>query len=162
MTREQKEQRVAYLTSEFKTAEAIVICDYKGMTVQDLESIRNKARESGTKLRVVKNSLSKIAMKNVGLEGVELKDTNIVVWGDDQVATCKIADTAANDFKDKFIMKSGFIEGRVSELSEIQAMAKLPSRDELIGMLLSVWTAPARNMVTGLDNLRTKLEEESA
>ena len=46
-------------------------------------------------------------------------------------------------------------------MATIEAMAKLPSRDELIGMLLSVWTAPARNMVTGLDNLKEKLEESA-
>ncbi len=162
MTRENKESIVADLTQEFKTAQAIIICDYKGMKVEQLETIRNSARESGTKIRVVKNTLTKIAMKNAGLDEVEMTNTNILVWGDDQISTCKIADKAANDFEDKFVMKTGFIEGKIAELSNIQAMAKLPSRDELIAMLLSVWTAPARNMVTGLDNLRQKLEEESA
>jgi len=161
MTRENKELIVNDLTQEFKSAGAIIICDFKGMKVQDLESVRNFARESGAKIRVVKNTLSKIAMKNAKIEEVEVLNNNIIVWGEDQVSACKVADKAASDYEDKFVIKSGLLEGKIAEISTINAMAKLPSRDELIGMLLSVWTAPARNMVTGLDNLKVKLEESA-
>jgi large subunit ribosomal protein L10 len=162
MTREEKVNIVNDLTDEFKSANAILICDYKGMTCIDLESIREKALESNTKIRVCKNTLASLALKNADQEDVTLVDTNIFVWGEDQISVCKIADNAASDFKEKFSIKTGLIEGKVADMATIEAMAKLPSRDELIGMLLSVWTAPARNMVTGLDNLRDKKEQESA
>ena len=162
MTREEKVSIVADLTEEFKNANAILVCDYKGMTCIELEKIREVALESGTKIKVCKNTLTAIAMKNADQEEVELIDTNILVWGEDQISACKIADNAASNFKEKFVIKAGLIEGKVADMATIEAMAKLPSRDELIGMLLSVWTAPARNMVTGLDNLSKKLEEESA
>jgi len=162
MTREEKVNIVNELTDEFKSANAILICDYKGMTCTELESIREKAIESNTKLKVCKNTLASLALKNADQEDVTLVDTNILVWGEDQISVCKIADNAALEFKEKFAIKTGLIEGKVAPMATIEAMAKLPSRDELIGMLLSVWTAPARNMVTGLDNLREKLEEESA
>ncbi len=162
MTREEKVNIVAELTEEFKSANAILICDYRGMTCADLESIREKALESGTNIKVCKNTLTQIALKNAEQEEVALVDTNILVWGEDQISACKIADSAASDFEEKFVIKTGLIEGKVADMATIEAMAKLPSRDELIGMLLSVWTAPARNMVTGLDNLSKKLEEESA
>ncbi len=162
MTREEKVNIVSELTEEFKNANAILVCDYKGMTCIELEKIREAALESGTKVKVCKNTLTAIAMKNADQEEVELVDTNILVWGEDQISACKIADNAASDFKEKFVIKAGLIEGKVASMETIEAMAKLPSRDELIGMLLSVWTAPARNMVTGLDNLSKKLEEESA
>ena len=110
----------------------------------------------------MKNTLASIALNNAGLEPLELKEANILVWGEDQVSVCKVADKAATDFKDKWVIKSGLFEGKPADLSQIAAIAKLPSREELIGMLLSVWTAPARNFVTGLDNLKSKLEEESA
>ncbi len=161
MTKENKELIVSNLSDEFKSAKAIIVCDYKGMKVEELEAIRNTARESDTKIRIVKNSLSKIAFKNADIEEVEFINTNLLVWGEDQISVCKVADKAASDFEDKFIIKTGLIEGKVEQLSTIAAMAKLPSRDELIGMLLSVWTAPARNMVTGLDNLKVKLEESA-
>jgi len=162
MTREEKELIVGDLTEEFKVAKAVIVCDYRGMKCDELESVRALALESGTKVRIVKNTLSKIALKNAGTEEVKLVDTNLLVWGEDQISACKVADKAAENFKDKFVIKSGLIEGKSVELSTIASMAKLPSEDELIGMLLSVWTAPARNMVTGLDNLKVKLEEDAA
>ncbi len=162
MTREDKLSIVGELTDEFKSANAILVCGYTGISCGELESIREKALETGTKIKVCKNTLAGIALKNADQEEVELVDTNIFVWGEDQISACKLADDAATKFKEKFTIKSGLIEGKVAEMATIEAMAKLPSRDELIGMLLSVWTAPARNMVTGLDNLKSKLEEESA
>ncbi len=162
MTREEKVSTVNELTDEFKSANAILICDYKGMSCSDLESIRQKALDSNSKVRVCKNSLAMIALKNAEQEEVELVDTNILVWGEDQIAVCKLADDAANDFKGKFAIKTGLLESKVVDMATIEAFAKLPSREELMGMLLSVWTAPTRNFVTGLDNLRAKLEEESA
>ncbi len=161
MTRERKEQIVADLTQEFKSAQAVIVCDYRGMKVSELEVVRDFARESGTKVRVIKNTLSKLAMKNADLEEIEIVDTNILVWGEDQISACKVADKAADDFEEKFVIKTGFVEGKIADLDMINALAKLPTRDELIGMLLSVWTAPARNMVTGLDNLKVKLEESA-
>jgi large subunit ribosomal protein L10 len=162
MTRDKKVQVVEELTNEFKEANAILICDYKGMSCQDLEKVRQSALESGTKVRVCKNSLTMLALKNADQEEIELVDTNILVWGEDQISACKVADDAATNFKNKFVIKTGLISGKVADMATIEAYAKLPSRDELIGMLLSVWTAPARNFATGLDNLRDKLEKESA
>ena len=162
LTRAKKESIVAKLSDEFKDSEAIVVCGYTGIKCQELEEVRQLALENDVNVRVIKNSLASLAMKNAGIDDMELVNTNIYVWGKDQINTCKVADKAAEKFKEKFVMKSGALEGKSVDLATINAMAKLPSRDELIGMLLSVWTAPTRNFVTGLDNLRDKLEQESA
>jgi len=161
MTRAQKEQLVAELTTAFSESNAIVVCDYKGTKCQELEVLRNNAREVGANVRVVKNTLAMIALKNAGIEGLELKDTNLLVWGEDQIATCKVADKAATEFKNTFALKAGALEGKAVDLATIEAMAKLPSRDELLGMLLNVWQAPIRNFTIGLDALRKKREEEA-
>jgi len=162
LTRTRKEAIVAELSDDFKESQAIVVCGYNGIKCQELEEIRAVALENDVNIRVIKNSLASLAMKNAGIDDMELVNTNIYVWGKDQINTCKVADKAAEKFKEKFVMKSGALEGKAVSLETINAMAKLPSRDELIGMLLSVWTAPVRNFVTGLDNLRDKLEQESA
>ena len=162
MTRSDKEKIVTYLSDEFKNANAILVCGFSGLSVSNIETARELAKEAGTKVKVVKNTLASLALKNAGLEKLEIVDSNIFVWGDDQVSVCKVADKAQTDFKDKFVIKSGLFEGSRADLSTISAIAKLPSQEELIGMLLSVWTAPARNLATGLDNLRDKLEKESA
>jgi len=161
MTRTRKEELVAQMTAEFKDAGAIIVCDYKGMTVENLEVVRNNAKDEDTKVQVIKNKLARIALKNAGCEDIEFTDTNLVIWGDTQVLPCKIADKAATDFKDNFSIKTGIIEGKVASMETINAMAKLPTRDELLGMLLNVWNAPVQNFTIGMDALSKKLEEEA-
>lgn len=161
LTKVQKNQVVAELAAEFKVAGAIVVCDYKGMTVAALEDVRNAARAEACKVRVVKNKLAQIALNNAGCEALALTETNLVIWGENQVTACKIADKAAMANKDKFSIKSGLIEGKVTDVATINAMAKLPSRDELIGMLLNVWNAPVQNFTIGLDALAKKKEAEA-
>ncbi len=161
MTRTRKEELVAEMTAEFKDAGAIIVCDYKGMTVENLEIVRNFAKDENSKVQVVKNKLARIALKNAGCEDIEFTDTNLVIWGETQVLPCKIADKAATDFKDSFAIKTGLIQGEVASMDTINAMAKLPTRDVLIGMLLNVWNAPVQNFAIGMDALSKKLEEEA-
>jgi len=161
MTRAEKEQLVAELSTAFGESNAIVVCDYKGMKCQELEAVRALAAENDAHVKVVKNTLAELALKNAGIDDLNLKDTNLIVWGEDQIATCKVADKAATEFKGRFTMKAGALEGKATDLDTIIAMAKLPSRDELIGMLLNVWMAPVRNFTIGLDALRQKREEEA-
>ena len=162
MTREQKNEVIDFLTAEFKESQAIVVCDYKGLSHQQLEDLRKSARENDTKVQVAKNTLVTIAVKNAELGEIELSGTNIFLWSEDQISACKVADKFAQANEEKFSIKSGIIEGEISDIDRVNAFAKLPNREELLGMLLSVWTAPARNFVTGLDNLRAKKEEEAA
>lgn len=158
MTRKEKAQVIQTLTEEFKSSQAIVVADYKGLTVNALESLRNTARPQGIKVKVVKNTLASIALKNADVDGLELKDTNVVLWGNDQLDLAKTVAKFATE-NDKFAIKAGFMEGSVVSAAHIDALSKLPSRDELIGMLLSVWAGPARMFATGLDALRQKNEE---
>jgi len=161
MTRTRKEELVAEMTAEFKEAGAIIVCDYKGMSVEDLEFVRNLARDEDSKVKVIKNRLAQIALKNAGCDALELKDTNLVVWGDTQVLPCKIADKAATKFKDNFAIKTGLIKGEIASMDTINTMAKLPTRDELIGMLLNVWNAPVQNFTIGMNVLADKKESEA-
>jgi len=161
MTRTRKEELVAQMTAEFKEAGAIIVCDYKGMTVENLEIVRNLAKDEDAKVQVVKNKLAQIALKNAGCEDVTFTDTNLVIWADSQIIPCKIADKAGTNFKDNFAIKTGLIEGKVADMATINAMATLPDRDTLIGMLLNVWNAPVQNFTIGMDALSKKLEEEA-
>lgn len=161
MTRTKKEQLVDSMSAEFAEAGAVIVCDYKGLTCKELESVRALAFENDAKVKVVKNSLAGIALEKVGSDALLFKDMNLVIWGADQISTCKTADKAAIDFKDKFVIKSGLFEGKAQELATINAMAKLPGRDELLGMLLNVWSGPARGITIGLQALAEKKSEET-
>jgi len=161
MTRIEKEAIVNELSTAFADQGAVVVCDYKGMTVEALEGVRALARENDVHVRVVKNTLAAIALKNANCDALELLDNNIFIWGEDQIATCKVADKSAEANKEHFSIKSGVIESKVADVATINAMAKLPGREELLGMLLNVWNGPARAMTIGLQALATKKEEEA-
>lgn len=162
MTKAQKAEVIDYLTSSFKETEAIAVCDYKGLTVKQLESLREKVREIGGSTQVVKNTLANIALKNAGKEGYDLSETNILIWGEDQLSIAKAVANFAKDNKDLFAVRKAYLDGEFKDADDLIALSKLPGKEELLGMLLSVWTAPLRGMVTGLDNLSKKLEEQSA
>ncbi len=153
MTREQKSGLIEDLTKSFESSNAIAICDYKGLSVSKIELLRKELKKSDAKAKVVKNTLAKIALKAANKDLDDLKGTNIFIWGKDQLTLSKAITKFAADNKDFFIVKMGYFEGEVVNAAHIEALSKMPSKEELIGMLLSVWTAPLRYMVTGLDNL---------
>jgi len=162
MTRLQKNEIIESLTEQFKTAGAVVVSDYRGCSHKSLEDLRIAAVEVDAKVQVAKNKLVNIALKNAGLPELKLTGTSIFVWAEDQIAACKISDKFAMANKETFSIKTGIIEGEVADIATINAFAKLPGRDELLGMLAATWMAPVANFTIGLDALRKKKEEEAA
>jgi len=161
MTKTQKAEIIEVLSTEFKDAQAVILCDYKGLSVSELEGLRKIARAKETKVQVVKNTLATIALENADLTGVELKDTNILVWGEDSVATSKVvSDFAKNN--EKFVIKSAYVDREAADAAKVEAFAKLPGREELLGMLAATWMAPLTNIAFGLNALKEKKEKEAA
>ena len=161
MTKTQKAEIIEVLSNEFKEAQAVVLCDYKGLSVSDLEGLRKAAREKEVKVQVVKNTLATIALKNSDLTGIEIKDTNIFVWGEDSVATSKVA----SEFAEKtelFVIKSAYVDREAADAAKVEAFAKLPGREELLGMLAATWMAPLTNLGFGINALKEKKEQEEA
>jgi len=161
LTKNQKVEIVKNITEEFKASAAVVVCDFRGIDVPAIEELRIDAKEMNVKVRVIKNTLASIAMKNADIEGIDLTNTNIFVWGEDQLDVTKVVAKFAKA-NDKFVIKTAFIDGEVSDAAKVEALSKMPSRDELIGMLLQTWMAPVTNFTIGLDALRAQKEEESA
>jgi large subunit ribosomal protein L10 len=160
MTKTQKAEIIEVLSTEFKEAQSVIFCDYKGLSVSELEGLRNSARAKDTKVQVVKNTLATIALSNAELTGVELKDTNILVWGADSVATSKVVSDFAKE-NDKFVIKSAYVDRQAADAAQVEAFAKLPGREELLAMLAATWMAPIANFTIGLDALRQKNEAEA-
>ncbi|RLA82521.1 MAG: 50S ribosomal protein L10 [Epsilonproteobacteria bacterium] len=159
MTKLQKNEIVEALTAEFKTSGALIVADYRGSSHKALEALRESAREAEAKVQVAKNSLVSIALKNAGLPELELTGTSIFIWAEDQISACKVSDKFASANKETFSIKTGIIEGKVADLATINAFAKLPGRDELLGMLAATWMAPVANFTVGLEALRKQKEE---
>ena len=161
MTKTQKAEIIEVLSNEFKTAQSVIFCDYKGLSVSDLEGLRKAARAKDTRVQVVKNTLATISLANAELTGIDLKDTNILVWGEDSVAASKVVSDFAKD-NETFVIKSAYVDREVADAAKVEAFAKLPGREELLGMLAATWMAPVANFTIGLEALRVKKEEEAA
>jgi large subunit ribosomal protein L10 len=160
MLKSKKAEVIEQLTQSFANTAAVVICDYKGLTVSQLEVLRKLARVKDASVQVVKNTLATIALNNANMSGVEIKDTNIFIWSDDVIAAAKVSADFAKD-NEKFVIKAGYLDKQPADVAKIEAFAKLPGREELLGMLAATWMAPIRNLAVGIDALRKKKEEEA-
>ncbi len=159
MTKAKKAEVLSQLKEAFANTTAVVICDYKGLSVGELEELRRAAKAKEVSVQVIKNTLAKLALEEAGMSGVEIKDTNIFVWSDDVIAAAKVASDFAKK-NDKFVIKAGYLDKEAADVAKIEAFAKLPGREELLGMLAATWMAPITNFTIGLDALRKKKEEE--
>src|SRR3989339_265147 len=149
MNKSQKSEIVSTLTNEFKSSAAVIMCDYRGLAVSELEALRKIAREKETKVQVVKNTLATIALNNAQMSGIDIVDTNIFIWGDDAIAAAKTVVDYAKAI-DKFSIRTAYIDGEAADEAKVRAFATLPGREELLGMLASVWMGPVRNFTIGL------------
>lgn len=161
MTRSEKIELVSQLQEEFASSEAIVVCDFKGLGVKQLEILRMSAKEKEVNVQVVKNTLARVALEKAGIQSLNFKDTNVFIWGKDQLAVTKVV-AKFQEGNDLFKIKTAYIENEVASVEKVMALSKMPSRDELIAMLLQVWNAPLQNFVIGLNALKEKKAQESA
>lgn len=151
------------VAEKFKAAASVVIVDYRGLTVEEVTALRKQLRDANIEMKVIKNSILSRAAKQAGLEGLDevfTGPTAVAFSNEDVVAPAKIVDEFASNAK-ALEIKGGVIEGRVSSVEEITSLAKLPSRDGLLSMLLSVLQAPIRNVAYAVKAVAEK-EEEAA
>ena len=142
-----KAQLVTEVAEQFKNASSVVVVDYLGITVEEATNLRAELRKAGVQFAVVKNSILTRAAKEAGLEGMDdiFKGPSAVAFSnEDVVAPAKILADFAKKVE-ALEIKAGVIEGKVSSKEEIEALAKLPNREGLLSMLLSVLQAPVRN-----------------
>ena len=142
-----KAQQVSEVAEQFKNATSVVVVDYLGITVEQATNLRTELRNAGVQFAVVKNSILSRAAKEAGLDGMDdiFKGPSAVAFSnDDVVAPAKILADFAKKVE-ALEIKAGVIEGKVSSKEEIEALAKLPNREGLLSMLLSVLQAPVRN-----------------
>ncbi|WP_430597130.1 50S ribosomal protein L10 [Enterococcus sp. DIV0185] len=156
-----KETLVQAAAEKFESAASVVIVDYRGLTVEEVTNLRKQLRDASVEMKVIKNSILSRAAKKVGLDGLDevfTGPTAVAFSNDDVVAPAKIIDEFAKDAK-ALEIKGGVIEGKVSSVEQITALAKLPNREGLLSMLLSVLQAPVRNVAYAVKAVAEKNEE---
>lgn len=162
---ESKQARVEALTEMLKNATAGVIVDYKGITVEEDTKLRKELREAGVNYFVEKNSMLRFAAKNAGLEGLTevLKGTSaIALTNGDETAPARILGKFAEEAKDKFNLKAGFIGEEIYDEKGVTALSKIPSKETLLAQLLGSLQAPMQNLAATLQALVDKKNEEEA
>ena len=151
------------VSAKFSAAASVVVVDYRGLTVDEVTRLRKQLRDANVEMKVIKNSILSRAAEKAGLEGlgeVFTGPTAVAFSNEDVVAPAKIINDFSKDAK-ALEIKGGIIEGKVSSLEEITALAKLPNREGLLSMLLSVLQAPIRNVAYAVKAVAEK-EEDAA
>lgn len=162
--RAEKEQIVQSVAERMRRSKSIVLADYRGLTVAEDTELRARLRQAGIDYSVVKNTLTTRAAEQAEIEGLEpflTGPTAIAFSYDDPVAPAKILHEFSREHK-ALELKGGYVEGKVVDAKEIEALAKLPSREGLLSMLLSVLQAPMRNLAYVLSQVAEKQGGEAA
>ncbi|WP_017932703.1 50S ribosomal protein L10 [Robiginitomaculum antarcticum] len=138
MDRNEKEVLVETLKGVFAEAGSVVMTEYSGMTVAEMTDLRAKLREQGASIRVINNRLAKIALKGTPAEGASdmLTGPVAVAWAEDMISAPKVTVSFAKD-NDHFNIIGGFMGEEIFDENGILELSKLPSREELIGMVAS-------------------------
>jgi large subunit ribosomal protein L10 len=175
-TKQQKQKDLEALTEQFKNAQAAMLVGFQKMTVAKDQELRNQLREAGVSYSVVKNTLARKAAAGTPLEpaadhfkGV----TAVALSSGDPVALSKAIAKFTKANAEIFSFKAGIVEGKVVALADVEAIASLPSKEDLISKimflvncqaqrLVTVTNAVARNLVIVIDQVRAQKEAQGA
>ena len=155
----EKQAIVASLTEKLQGAAAGVLVDYKGITVAEDTALRAELRKNNVEYAVVKNTLLRFAVNNVGMN--ELDDllsgtTSLAICQDDPVAPARIVNDFAKKLNGKFEIKGGFMDGKVMPLDDVMALANIPPLPVLQAQVLGTMLAP----ISGLACVRKQIAEK--
>lgn len=148
--REEKAQVVETMKSTLSEAKGAVLVNYSGLTVAQATDLRRKCLAENVEYKVIKNTLTRIAANELGLEkfGEELAGPSALASStEDATAPARIiADYIKENKSEALEIKAGLLEGKILDAAKVTEIAKLPNREGLLSMLLSVLQAPVRNV----------------
>ena len=149
LTREQKEEKVKEASEAIKGAVSTVVMTYDALNVLDMEELRGALHEQGVSMKVMPKRLLKLVMDKAkfDFDPTSQEGQMALVWSDDAVAPAKVLAEFAKDHEN-VELRAGIMEGELLSVEEVQQLAKLPNREQLIGQLVSVLAGPSRGLVT--------------
>jgi len=176
LKKEEKISVVKELCEEFERSSGIVLTDYQGLDVHAINQIRNNLRESDIKYKVYKNTLIKRATKEVGLEKLseDLSGCTAIAFSKDEpILVVKILSQFYQQNKEIFKLKKALVEGKIFFGEQIDRVANLPAKEELLSQLLAnmqspitsfvfVLKAPIHGLVNVIDQIRKQKEDSVA
>ncbi len=147
-SRKQKQDDLDQLKKDFAQAGAAYLVDFKGLTVGEDNQLRSAVARTSITYRVVKNTLARIACDGTGLEPLREKfsgTTGVALTADDPVAAAKLLTEFARTHA-KFVFKAGIVDGRVIDVADIERLATMPSKEELISKMMFLINSGAQRM----------------
>ena len=170
MDRAQKEKVVEELGQIFESSGVVVVAQYAGLTVAEMQVLRARMRDAGGAVRVAKNRLAKIALegKPCASIGSLLTGMTVLAYSEDPVAAAKVVEDYAKE-NQKLVIIGGAMGETALDPAGVKAVASMPSRDELIAQVVSCIGAPASNIAgaigapaSNIAGILTTLEEREA
>lgn len=170
MDRARKERIVSELGQIFETAGVVVVAKYSGMTVENMEAFRTQMREAGGFVRVAKNRLTRIALKDSRYKDMSdlMTGMTVLAYSEDPVTAARVADDYARK-NTKLELVGGSIDGSILDAAGVKRVAKLPSREELVASLVGCILAPAASLAgvvgspaSSVASLIDSIEEKAA
>ena len=170
MDRAQKERVVDELGQIFESSGVVVVSRYEGMTVAEMQDLRARMREAGGSVRVAKNKLAKIALEGKAASSISthLTGMTVLAYSEDPVAAAKVIDAYAKD-NSKLEILGGAMGETALDTAGVSAVAKMPSREELIASIAGCIGAPASNIAgaigapaSNIASILSTIEEKAA
>lgn len=150
-TRERKQEDLNALTEQLSNSKSAMIVSFNKLTVTKDQEFRNQLREAGAKYQVVKNTIARLAVKGTPYENASehFKGVTGIVWTEnDAVVLSKTISKFIKENSDFYTFKAGIVDGKVVNQKQVEAIASLPSKEELLSQLLYVINAQAERLVT--------------
>ncbi len=166
----EKEALVETITNQIKESASSVVCEYRGLSVAEVNELRRNLRKEDVELKVYKNTMVQRAVDSLGYDELNafLTGPNAIAFSKDATAPARIL----NDFAKKhkaLVLKSGIVEGKVVDLNTIKELASLPNKEGMLSMLLSCLQSPVRSFALAVkavaeakENGTLKTNEEAA
>lgn len=154
-----KNDIVKRFSEVFKANPSVMLVEYKGLTVAELEGLRSNLKDADTEFKIVKNKLLKIAAKDTEIEQINdllVGPTAIAVCESDPTAAAKVFVKTAKDLP-LLVIKGGVVEGNMVSVDDITAISKLPSRQEMMAQLLGALSSPMSNLLGAFTQMQSKL-----
>jgi len=147
MNRTEKEELVAEMRDVFANSSTVVVAHYSGLTVSEMEALREKVRETGAGFKVTKNRLTKLALADSKFEGLGemLSGPTAIAYSEDAVAAAKATVEFAKK-NEKLVILGGAMDETALDVAGVKALASMPSLDELRGKIVGVLQAPAQKL----------------
>ena len=153
-----KKELVEQLKKRIAGSVSGVLVDYKGISVADDTKLRKELREAGVEYTVVKNTLVRFAVEGTGFEGITsmLEGTTALATSQDPIAAARILNNYAEKSKGAFSLKAGYIDGEILDAAGVTALAKMPSKEQLLSMLCSALQGNIRGLACAINAIAEK------